>query len=177
MDIDLVKLPSIIDNASDSLASYLRRIQNDVEFSRAILAWFVDDRRKVHRERENEKRHLIVFEVGDVVMVRSEVQNTKEKKVVAKLVYQTRRPYVIISKASLGTYNCRKYGKPDGSIKTFRTEDLYLLPPAIYPSEPIDTADLRYLNSDFAPLHHPFSKHLILKHITLVGLILNLEQC
>ena len=73
-------------------------------------------------------------------------------------MYQTQGPYVIISKASLGTYNCRKYGNPDGSIKQFRTEDLYLLPPAIYPSEPIDTAGLRYLNSDFALLHHPFSK-------------------
>ena len=99
-----------------------------------------------------------MFEVGDVVMVHSEIQSKKEKKIVAILLYQTRRPYVIISKASVGTYNCRKYGKPNGSIKRFHMEDLYLLPPTIYPTEPVDTADLRYLNSDFAPLHHPFSK-------------------
>ena len=54
LDINLVKLSYVIDNASDIVASYLHHIQNDVEFSRAILAWFVDDRRTVHRGRENE---------------------------------------------------------------------------------------------------------------------------
>ena len=159
LDIDLVELPSVIDNASDSVSSYLRYINNDVEFLRVILAWFADDRRTVHHEWENEKWHLIVFEVGDVVMVHSEIQSKKEKKIVAILLYQTRRPYVIISKASVGTYNCRKYGKPNGSIKRFHMEDLYLLPPAIYPTEPVDTTDLQYLNSDFAPLPHLFPQN------------------
>ena len=34
--------------------------------------------------------------------------------------------------------------------------DLYLLPPQILPCEHIDTPNLRFLNSDFAPLRHPF---------------------
>ena len=103
----------------------------------------MNNRRTVHRERSNEKRHLIQFEIGDVVMARFEVQSKKDKKIVAKLVYQTREPYVIVSKASLGTYNCRKYGKPEGAIKKFRTEDLYLLPPTVYPCEPVDTVLLQ----------------------------------
>lgn len=91
-------------------------------------------------------------------MVRSEVQSKKGKKIVVRLVYQTRGPYVIISKASLGTYNCRKYGNPESTVKKFRAEDLHLLPPAVYPCEQANTADLWYLNSDFAPLHHLFTK-------------------
>ena len=55
LDIDLVELPSVIDNTSDSVSSYLRYIKNDVEFLRVILAWFADDRRAVHHEWENEK--------------------------------------------------------------------------------------------------------------------------
>ena len=77
LDINLVKLPSVIDNASDSVSSYLRRIKNDVVFSRAILAWFVDDRSIVYREQENEKQHLIVSKVSDVVMVRSKTQSRR----------------------------------------------------------------------------------------------------
>ena len=89
LDINLMKLPAVVDNTSDSVAAYLHNIQNDVEFSRSILAWFAADRRIIHRERENEKRHFITFEVDDVVMVRSEVQSKKDKKIVATLVYQT----------------------------------------------------------------------------------------
>lgn len=40
----------------------------------------------------------------------------------------------------------------------FQTEDMYFLLPTIYSSKSIDTADLRYLNSDFVPLRHPFFK-------------------
>lgn len=36
------------------------------------------------------------------------------------------------------------------------TEDLYMLPPAILSCEHLDTPDMRYLNSDFAPIKHPF---------------------
>ena len=73
-------------------------------------------------------------------------------------MFQTRGPYNILEQSSFGAYNCRKYGKPEGEIKKFLTEDLYMLPLAVYPSESCDTPDLRYLNADFAPLHHPFAK-------------------
>ena len=36
--------------------------------------------------------------------------------------------------------------------------DLYLLPPQILPMEHINTPNLRYFNSDFASLQHPFGK-------------------
>ena len=86
------------------------------------------------------------------------VNSNKGDGVVKKLVYQTRGPCTIIERVSLGTYDCRKYGKPDGTIKKLRTEDLYFLPPAIFPCESTDSIDLRYLNSDIAPLHHPFAQ-------------------
>ena len=37
-------------------------------------------------------------------------------------------------------------------------DDLYILPPTICSCVHTDTPDLRYLNSDFAPLWHPFTK-------------------
>ena len=91
-------------------------------------------------------------------MARIIVNSNRSDGIVKKLVYQTRGPYTVIERVSLGTYDCRKYGKPDGTIKKFRTEDLYLPPPDIFPCESTDSTDLCYLNNDFAPLHHPFTK-------------------
>ena len=86
------------------------------------------------------------------------VHSKKKSVVVGKLIFQTRGPYIILEQSSFGAYNCRKYGKPKGAIKKFRTEDLYMLPPAVYPSEPCDTPDLQYFNTDSSPLRHSFAK-------------------
>ena len=86
------------------------------------------------------------------------VHSKKKDNVVGKLLYQIRGPYIILDRLSLGTYNCRKYGKPTSAIKNIRTEDLYLLPPSIFPTESVDTSNLRYLISDSDPLHHHFAK-------------------
>ena len=89
--------------------------------------------------RRIKKLFLISFEKGDVVIVRTFVHSNKDKGVVAKLVHQTRGPYIIVDKSSEATYHCMKYGKLNGVLEKFRTEDLYLLPPVILPSEPDDT--------------------------------------
>jgi hypothetical protein len=96
--------------------------------------------------------------VGDIVMGRVAVQSSKEKGVIQKLVYQSRGPYVIERVIGYDTYYVRRYGKPQSALQKFMSSDLYLLPPQILPCEHVDTPTLRYLNSDFAPLRHPFSK-------------------
>jgi len=40
------------------------------------------------------------------------------------------------------------------------TQDLYMLPPTILPYEQMDTPDLRYINSDIAPVKQPFKDTL-----------------
>ena len=91
-------------------------------------------------------------------MARIVVQSKKKSGIVGKLLFNTRGPYIVLDKSSFGAHNYRKYGKPTGLIKKFRTEYLYLLPPAVYPSKTCNTSDLRYLNDNFAPLYHPFAK-------------------
>ena len=118
LDINLVKLPTVIDNASESVATYLRSIGNNVSFARDLLAWLLDDKRANHRERANERRRLVSYKEGDVVMVRTVIHSNKAKGIVKKLVYQSRGPYTIVSASSKGTYNCKKYGKPNGVIKS-----------------------------------------------------------
>ena len=70
----MAEIPPLIDNTSESVARYLRYLQRDVEFSQQLLAYMVEDRRVIHRERTNEGKHLIIFKEGDLVMGRVAVQ-------------------------------------------------------------------------------------------------------
>ena len=63
---------------------------------------------------------------------------------------------MVIEDTGNSAYNVRRYGKPDGPLYKYMTQDLYLLPPTILPCEQMDTPDMRYLNSDFAPRKQPF---------------------
>ena len=92
-------------------------------------------------------------------MARVAVQSDSCQNKVAKLVYKSRGPYVVVNDTGLGSYACRKYGKPQGTLSKFLTDDLYLLPPQLLPCNEVDMADLRYFNSEFTPsLKHPFFK-------------------
>ena len=55
MDIAIAKISQVIDSASQSVTKRVRRIQQDDEFSRQLVAWLVEDRRTLQRERLSEK--------------------------------------------------------------------------------------------------------------------------
>ena len=58
LDIELSKIPEVIDNPSESIVTYMRWLHRDVPFSQAFLAYLVEERCLFLRERINEKRHL-----------------------------------------------------------------------------------------------------------------------
>ena len=148
-----------IHDVTPTVVDYIRHLGRDVPFSRELLAWMVTDRREAHRERVNDKRKPVEYKVGDIVMGRVSVQSSKDKGVSQKMVYQSRGPFVIERVTGHDTYYVRKYGKPQSVLQKFLVRDLYLLPPQILPCEHVDTPTLRYLNSDYAPLRHPFGKN------------------
>ena len=159
LDINLQDLPTPSENDGERLVNYIRHMGREVPFVKGILALILEDRRVERSERINETRNLIQYKVGDIVMARVAIQSDSSKNKVAKLMYKSKGPYVIVEDSGTGSYECRKYGKPNGATSKFLTEDLYLLPPQIMPCDEVDTTDLRYLNSDFIPtLKHPFHR-------------------
>ena len=156
LDVHLAETPTVIDNPSESVATYLRHLHRDTIFAKQLLAYLVEDRRTAHRERINEGRNLIKFKPGDFVMGRVAVQSKKSIQRVGKLVYQSKGPFVVVEDTGNDAYLVRRYGKPNGPLMKYMTQDLYLLPPTILPCEHMDTPDMRYLNSDFAPQNQPF---------------------
>ena len=159
LDIELQDAPPIEDDDGERLLDYVRHLGRSVPLVQKILAFMLEERRIERSERINERRNRVKYKVGDVVMARVAVQSDKSKNKVAKLVYKSRGPFIIMEDTGLGSYKCRRYGRPNGALYKFLTEDIYLLPPQILPCDEVDTPDLRYLNSDFAPnLKHPFHK-------------------
>ena len=55
-----------------------------------------------------------------------------------------------------GSYTDIPFDKPNGAERKFLAQDMYALPPQILPCDQIDLPDLRYLNTDFVPVAHPF---------------------
>ena len=54
----------------------------------------------------------------------------------------------------------QQYNDPDFAIRKSKGTDWYLLPPAIFPSDPLDTMYVRYLNYSNAPIVSPLEKSL-----------------
>ena len=70
IDIPSTTLPQLTTNQADSVVNYLRLTDSSKRFATEILKILIEDRRTVYRERINNQRNVISFDVGDVVMAR-----------------------------------------------------------------------------------------------------------
>jgi hypothetical protein len=62
-----------------------------------------------------------------------------------------------------GAYLLARFDNPDGPCRKYHAQDISLLPPMLWPVEPLDGPDLRYLNSNHAPLPHPLAEPFKIK--------------
>jgi len=70
LDIDIIDMPALIDYPSASVVSYLQYLLRDVSFDHQLLDYLVEHRSWIHHERVNEKRHLIWYKVGGIIMAK-----------------------------------------------------------------------------------------------------------
>jgi hypothetical protein len=155
-DISLSDPPEPVLGDLEHLHDYLRLGQANSNFATEILAYLTEDRRAHHQARANLSRNQKLFKIGDTVMVRVSVQSKASSGKVAKLSYSQRGPYKIVEVSGHGSYYVQRVGRPDAARLKFQTQDLSLLPPRICPPQPVDTADLRFLNRSHTTIHHPF---------------------
>jgi len=66
------------------------------------------ERRLRHTELRNEGIKQIVFDIGDLVVVRKQVKSNAAKGFSAKLVFKTKGPYRVIDKVNHGSYMLQK---------------------------------------------------------------------
>ena len=106
------------------------------------------ERRQSNQEHYNKDKVPATFKVGDIVKVHVQVQSNTSKGQVSKLSYQARGPFKIISDlGQQSAFKVQKLDKLDSAVRKYKSADnLYLLPPSLFPPEPLDMMDQRYLN-------------------------------
>ena len=161
LDVELCPSPPLNDRGNSALMNYLRTVSNDSEFTISVLQILIEERRDSHHQRHNDKvSSLVVFEVGDVVKAHVQVQSQAATGQVGKLSYKARGPFQISKVLGHGSYEVQKYNDPTSATRKYKSTELYLLPPALFPSDPLDTTDQRYLNYEHAPIPHPLQQPL-----------------
>ena len=160
LDVDLAQIPSLNDDSNSALHSYLRDVSNDSEFAISILQCLIEERRQAHKDRANKDKEVSPFQVGDVVKAHVQVQSKADTGEVAKLSYRARGPFQITQDLGHNSFEVKRYNEPNSATRKYKATELYLLPLKLFPHEPLDTIDERYLNYDHAPLTSPLQKSL-----------------
>ena len=160
LDVELSPSPTLNDESNSHLYQYLRDVSNESQFALSIVQILVEERRQSHQDRHNKDKTQPQFQVGDIVKAHVQVQSNAAKGQVGKLSYQARGPFKIITDLGHQSFEVQKLDKPTSATRKYKSTDLYLLPPSLFPPEPLDTMDQRYLNYENAPIVSPLRKPL-----------------
>ena len=124
----------------------------------SILQILIEERRKTHRDRQNKGKIKYSLKIGDVVKAHVQVQSWANTGIVGKLAYRARGPFIITKDLGNNSFEVQRYGEPDSAVRKYKNTELYLLPPALFPSEVLDTIDERYIDCHHAPIVSPLLK-------------------
>ena len=160
IDCDLTAVPQTLtdDTRVTNLAEFLRLGHTQSVFATEILRHLTEDRRLIASHRANSTRNLVLYKPGDLVFASVEVHSSSSYNRVAKASVRKRGPFEILRANSHGEYDTRHV--LTGSTQTFHGRYLELCPPTLWPCEPSDGTDQRFLNINVPPLpiqlHRPF---------------------
>ena len=89
-----------------------------------------------------------------------QVHSNSAKGIVGNILYQGRGTFQIKEVLEANSYLVQRYNDPDGPTRKYKGSELYMLPPSIFPNNPVDTVDQRYLNFHHAPIAFPLERSL-----------------
>ena len=159
-DVNLASLPHPTDDCAAATIEFLNATASTKQFATEVLGFLKEDRVTAHRERVNQRRREADFKVGDHVTVRVQTQSNADAGRPKKLLYKASGPFVVVTDLGFGAYHVQRAGNPHAALRKQHARDMFLLPPSLKPCEPLDAADLRYLNFERAPLSHPLLANL-----------------
>ena len=161
LDADISATPTLNSHSNSGLYNYLRHVSSNATFAQNVLKILIEERRLRHRDRHNQSiNHTQQFQVNDIVKAHVQIQSNSDNGTVKKLSYQVRGPFKIVEDLGHNSFHVQRLDNPDGALRKYKGTELYMLPPALFPTEPLDTPDHRYLNYKHAPIVHPLKKAL-----------------
>ena len=155
LDIDLLLTPSLNTAATVKLFKYLRDTSTDSKFVLSVLQVLLEERRNHMQDTNNEGKIECKLRVGDVVKVDVQVQSIVNRGIVGNLSYRVKGPFIITADLGHNSFEVHRYDDPLSAKRKYKNTELYLLPPALFPSTPLDTIDQHYLDNQFAPIVNP----------------------
>ena len=75
-----------------------------------------------------------------MVKAHVQVQSNSKTGSVKKLLIQARGPFQIVEKLEGNSYMVRRYDNKDAPTMKYKGSELYMLPPSIFPHDPIDSS-------------------------------------
>ena len=87
-----------------------------------------------------------------------QINSVASKGVVSKLSYDAKGSVTITIDLGNNSFEVQQYDDPSSSKRKYKNTELYLLPSALFPSQPLDTVNQRYLNSTHASIVDPLKQ-------------------
>jgi ribosomal protein L21E len=130
-----------------------------------MLQILVAERRERHRDLANQGRTVRKFNVGDLVIIRKQVQSSLEKGIPAKQKFKWKGIYKVVEKLGEKSYNVQKLptvqgkGRP-GRIRKYSAGVMEKIPSSLIINKHLDTSDTRLatLNQDL--VNNPLEQSL-----------------
>lgn len=141
MDVELGFLPTPTSDNAAAVTRYLKSVGNRRTVATHILQILCKERATVYRKHVNETHNQRTFAIGNVVTRRVQVQSCSKDRKVAKLLYKSKGPFVVVEMLGKGAYSLRHVNRPNGAPSKHLAEDMYLLPKLLHPCKSFDSAD------------------------------------
>ena len=87
-----------------------------------------------------------------------QVQFRTDTGLVGKLSYRAKGSYIITKDLGNNPFKVQRYSDESSATRKYKNTELYLLPPALFPSVILDTMDQRYLDCNNSPIVSPLLK-------------------
>ena len=142
------------------LSQYLQYASNNLELSESVTQVLIEEFWQAYWDRWNSNMTPDQFKVRNIIKSHVQVYSNAEKEVVQKLSYWARGPFRIIKYTGSDSYGIQLYDDANGVVWKYKGTKIYLLPLEIYPREPLDIIDERYLNCEFYRVLSPFKNSL-----------------
>ena len=89
-----------------------------------------------------------------------QVQSKAEDGVVEKLSYCARGPFRIVKGLGFNSFEVQPWHDSSAATRKYKGVVLYLLPPALFAHDPLDTTDVQFLNYELAPIKSGMKRNL-----------------
>ena len=130
-----------------------------------MLQILVAERREKHREMANAGRTQRQFQIGDLVIVRKQVQSDAERGIPAKQKFKWKGMYRVMEKAGDGTYWVQKLptiqgtGTP-GKRQKYAASVMERIPSSLIVNKQVDTSDTRLAALEGDLVTNPLEQNL-----------------